>query len=116
MQPSAPGGSQSAVPWSEVLVRVQAAVERAVAEATARARRLDAAGESPVPPATGSQQAMQQAVQRCQALGARADGAAARVAEVDAALAEAEEALRQWLRATEAAREKLAAWVGRAVG
>jgi hypothetical protein len=103
------------VPWSEVLAHVQAAVDAAVAEVSARAPALDAAKEPTGPSTAGPQQALQRAWQNCQAVAGRGEGAAARVAEVDAALAQAEEALRQWLRATQAARDQLATWVDRAV-
>jgi hypothetical protein len=115
MQPT-PG--PPAVPWSVVLANVEAAVSRAVAEVTERTRRpeADAAAPAPGPGPSGPEPSLRQARERCRGLAGRADGAGARVAEVDAALAAAEEALRGWLRATEAARDKLAAWVGRAVG
>jgi hypothetical protein len=94
---------------------VQAAVSRAVAEVDQRERNLQAAAEPPGRLAD-PQQALEQARARCQALETCAAGAAGKVAAVSAALAEAEEALQRWLHATGAAREKLAAWVGRAVG
>jgi hypothetical protein len=105
------------VPWSEVLARVQQAVLQAVAATAEREQKL--AALPPVPLAAGSaarQQALDQLQARFQALEACAAGAQGRVAAVDAALAEGEAALRQWLTATGAARGKLAEWVGRAVG
>jgi hypothetical protein len=114
MQPPPAAGPLPAVSWSVVLASVEEAVSRAVAEVTERARTLEVPAE---PPGQAEpEQALAQARQRGLALSSKADGAAARVADKDAALAEAEAALRRWLGQAEAAREKLAAWVGRAVG
>lgn len=112
MQPAS-----STVAWSEVLQHVEAAVTYAVAEATERSRRLGDEPGAPTPASIANPlPALEQLGSRCQAVQAKGAGAAARVADVDAALAETEAALKQWLKATEEAREKLAAWVGRAVG
>ena len=86
-------------------------------------RRLDAAVEAVALPeptvATTSPQRSQELAglaDRLRELQARADAAAARVAEIDAALQAAEVALSQRQAATESVRHRLAAWVYRAIG
>jgi hypothetical protein len=100
--------------WTDVLGRVQQTLEQARAEAEARAEALAA------PPAADGEppwrRGLGQARQGVDGLAACADRAARDVAEVDAVLAAGEDALRQWLAASEAARRKLAEWVGRAIG
>jgi hypothetical protein len=105
--------SLSQIAWPAVLDRVQAALQQALAEVDARREALPA---SPAPAARPWEEALRRARERAEALEACAAGAAGRVAGTDADLAAAEEALRQWIRAAEAARAKLADWAGRAVG
>jgi hypothetical protein len=116
MQSSLSPQSAASLPWSEVLERLEATVARAVAEAAERARQLETAASAAVPGPSSWEEALETLRLRCQGVETCAAGAAAKVAEVDAALAEAEQGLQAWLRATGAAREKLAGWVGRAVG
>jgi hypothetical protein len=106
------------VSWSQVLENLEAAVSRAVAEAANRARRLQDAGRTTAPPTAPAawEGALSQSRVRCQALESRATAAGGKVAELDAALAAGEDALKRWLLETRGAREKLANWVGRAVG
>jgi hypothetical protein len=102
------------VDWADILQRGQQALQQAEAEAAQRAAALDAAGAA----ATAAEErpwsgGLTESQARLERLIACADGAAQGVAEVDAALGAEEEALRNWLTASEAARRKLAEWVGR---
>jgi hypothetical protein len=108
----------SVVPWSQVLENLEAAVSLAVAEAADRARRLQQAADAATPPPKPAawEEALAQSRQRCQGLATTAAAAASKVAEVDKGLEEGEKALKDWLQETGNAREKLANWVGRAVG
>src|SRR5262249_23611772 len=106
------------VSWSCVLESLEAAVSQAVEDASERARRLQEttqathSGQKPV----DWELRLAQLHERCQTLAGMAAGAAAKIAEVEAVLAQGEEGLKRWIRDTERARERLANWVGRAVG
>ena len=89
-------------------------------QAEAEAAKRAAALEQPAGPATPPtdhepswRTGLAQAQERLAGLAVCADEAAGSVAEADAALAAGEEVLRRWLTASEAARRKLAEWVGR---
>ena len=100
--------------WVAVLGRVQETLQQAEAAAAAREQALAAddppAGEAPW------RHGLDALRQRVDGLDRHADRAAQGVAEVDAVLTQGEEAVRTWLKASEAGRRKLADWVGRAVG
>jgi chromosome segregation ATPase len=95
--------------WSAVLDQVQATLQEAVAATHAREQRLQ---EVPSEVAAKRQQKLQEIQARCQTLASAGDQAAQRAAAAEAALAEAEEALRRWLQKAEGAQNKLAAWAG----
>jgi hypothetical protein len=100
--------------WPEVLDRIRGALEHALAETGRREQSLAAADAAL--PAAPDLAALTSFAARVQALDRSATGASTRVAALDAEFASAEQRLRAWLQATEAARAKLAGWVGRAVG
>jgi len=93
---------------------VQQALEQADAAAAKRAESLEpVAAPSPKPL---WQPALDQARERLDAMSTYAERAARMVSEADVALSAGEDSLRGWLEANEAARRRLAEWVGRAVG
>jgi len=105
--------------WAEVLGRVQQTLEEADAAATRRVENL----ESPAVTANSAtarepawRYGLEQARHRLDLLATYADRAGHAVAEADVALGTGEDSLRGWLSASEAARRRLAEWVGRAVG
>jgi len=106
------------VPWSDVLDNLESAVSQAVSDAADRARQLQEAAQanqsSPKPAVWETR--LGQLRERFEVLPARATAANGKVADVETALVQAEEALQRWMREAERAREKLATWVGRAVG
>jgi hypothetical protein len=105
--------------WLEVLGRVQQTLEQAETAAAQRAAALEtpsATVEPDTDSAPGWRRGLSEACTRVDGLGVCANQAAQAVAEVDAALGMGEESLRHWLTANEAARRRLAEWVGRAVG
>jgi len=105
--------------WTEVLERVQQALEQADAAAAKRAEALAnvaAVAESGAPQEPPWRPGLEHMRQRLDTLSTYADRAVRAVAEADVALGAGEDSLRGWLQASEAARRKLAEWVGRAVG
>ncbi len=95
--------------WGDVLDQVQQSLADALEQADHRLQALEAAPPTAVPPSPPA----------CVAegrLAARVDEAELQVADADAALAAAEEALRAWLDAGAAAQRTLAARVAGAVG
>jgi len=100
--------------WTEVLGRVQQALEQANAAAAKRVEALDAGAATPPEPFW--RHGLEQARARLDTLSTYADRASHAVAEADVALGAGEDTLRGWLEANEAARRRLAEWVGRAVG
>jgi hypothetical protein len=101
--------------WTEVLGRVQQALEQAQASAAQRAEAL-----APSPPAADPelswQRGLEQVRERLEGLSLYAERASRNIAAADAVLADGEEGLRRWLSASEAVRRTLAEWVGRAIG
>jgi hypothetical protein len=93
---------------------MEQALEQAAAHAVQRADALPAA--SPSTSAPSWQGSLEQARARLDGLTGQVAQAAEQVAAVDTALGAGEDALRNWLAASEAARRKLANWTSRAVG
>jgi hypothetical protein len=98
--------------WEEVLTRVGQALAAAEADA---ARREQARQTAPAPPAgAGALPGLDRFREHVRGLAECAGQADALVAEADAALGGAEDALRAWLQAAETTRRTLANWAGRA--
>jgi hypothetical protein len=100
--------------WEETLARVERTLGNAIAAAHERERLLEQFIHSGQPDADAScpwQRDLEDYFQHLRTLRAKAEKAGLSVADVDAALAESEETLRQWLASTEAARAKLSGWL-----
>ena len=98
--------------WAEVLARVEQALAAAVEAADRRAQAQDAA---PVQPAAVDLSAgLARFGERLRGLTECVARAEQTVAASDVDLAAGEEALRAWFQTAEAARRKLADWVGKA--
>ena len=97
--------------WTAVLSRVEEALARAIGQIEAREQALGAA-ELPAP--RGPEFAALDS--KAAALADAPGRITARIEPIDAELRQGEEALRRWLADAEAVRQRLAAWVGRAVG
>jgi hypothetical protein len=93
--------------WMEVLANVERVLAEAVTEIDQRDAALAAVLAAPGAPVFGFD------LQADKTAGARAR-AEERVAELDTALKDCEDALRQWLVRAEATRRKLATWAERA--
>ncbi len=98
--------------WSEVLARVETALNAAVAQIAAREQALAQTAPALDLPAP-DWGCFEQKHATLAAVPGRAEAA---IERLDADLSAGEDALRQWLARSEAARRQLAAWVGRAVG
>jgi hypothetical protein len=102
--------------WTEVLGRVQRTLEEADAAAAKRLETLEGcsdSGHSPTGLASDLAPRLEEVRGRVDSLGNYIDRAARTVSDADVALAAGEDALQTWLQASEAARRKLADWVGR---
>jgi hypothetical protein len=104
--------------WNDVLSRVQQTLEKAEAEAVARARAL----ESPAPPTAADpnheppwRARLTEVRDRLEGLPTYAARAPQDAAEADAELQACEETIGSWLKASKTARRRLAEWVDRAV-
>jgi hypothetical protein len=96
--------------WAALLEGVEQALAAALEAAAQREQALGDPSKPEFPAGAGALEGLAPFGQRVQGLGecaARADSA---IAEVDAALAAGEDALRAWFHAAEAVRRKLAAW------
>jgi hypothetical protein len=97
--------------WNSTL----ASVEQALSVAVTRLQERELALTNPAPLApTPPTLDFSRFEQRLGAFASNSQQADQRLTEIDAVLREGEESLRQWLGRAEAARRKLAAWVGRA--
>jgi hypothetical protein len=100
--------------WTSVLARVEQALNQAVAKIHEREQALaEAAAVWPGPPNAPNFANLEE---RSIALLECPRRAEQTLVQVDAALRDSEEALREWLTRAEATRRHLATWVGRAVG
>lgn len=108
------GAALTPADWVPILDEVSRKLADALAAADAQAERLAA------PPSEAAHEARQnelaQLAEGMHGLAERARQAEGLVAAVDQALQDGEGLLRQHLAATEAARQKLADWVVRAIG
>jgi hypothetical protein len=102
----------SALNWSEVLARVERVLTEAAAEIDRRDAALAAAWAAPGVPGVS----FDPFVEKASMLASSPARAEARVAQLDSALKDCEEALRQWLARAEATRQRLATWAEGAVG
>jgi hypothetical protein len=98
--------------WTEVLAHVEQALTESVAKIDQRARDLATA----LPAASAPPPDFHHLATTIGKLGSCSEGVGQRVAQLDTALQEPEEGLRQWLLRAEAARRQLATWAGRAIG
>ncbi len=101
--------------WTEVLGRVQQTLQEADAAAAQRVAALEPAtpgGELAPRPIAGLPD-LNQARGQFDQLASYLDRATRIVSDADMALAAGEDALQSWLQASQAARRKLADWVGR---
>ncbi|HYV37710.1 MAG TPA: hypothetical protein VE988_18645 [Gemmataceae bacterium] len=97
--------------WEKVLARV----EQALGEAVTRLQEREQEWMAPAPLAAAPQALDFSKFEQRLALFAKAPQQAdQRTAELDTALRDGEDNLRQWLARAEAARRQLAAWAGRA--
>ena len=96
---------RTSLSWGAVLDQVDAALEQALRETEARSQRLEALADAPAQP---EWRALQDRLRLHQFPASHAE-------EADAALAEAGEAVRQWLARAAANRRKLADEAGREV-
>jgi hypothetical protein len=94
--------------WTRVLARVETALAEAVARLQSREKVLPAAVQLP-PTAMALDFARFE--DRLAAFAAGPKHAEQRLAQIDGALAEGEEAMRKWLSRADATRRKLAAWL-----
>ncbi len=103
--------------WAESLNQAEAKLAQALDAVRQQQRLLDQyfQGAQTEPPPQNWAVALDQAWQRVQHLPAMLEKAGASVTEVETALADGEQTLRQWLNATAAARGKLANWLAGAV-
>jgi hypothetical protein len=97
--------------WNEVLNHVERVLAEAVSEIDQRDAALAAVLATPAAPVFGFDLLADRAAKLV-----AGPTAEARAAELDSALKDCEEALRQWLGRAEATRRKLATWAERAVG
>jgi len=95
--------------WSRVLSRVEAALAKAVAQLEGRKQAFEPGTPTPQTISAGDFARFEELVGAYAACPARAGQ---RLAPVDNALSEGEDALRHWLTRAEAARRKLAACAG----
>jgi hypothetical protein len=95
--------------WTRVLARVETALAAAVGQLQSREKVLSAGVQ-----VTSIVKSLDFAKfeDRLAAFAASPKRAEQRLAAIDGALAEAEEALRHWLSRADATRRKLAAWLG----
>jgi hypothetical protein len=103
--------------WTEVLARVQQTLQEADAAAAKRVEALETdpdSGRLRSRLASESAPRLEQMRERVDNLASYIDRAARAVSDADVGLAAGEDSLRSWLQASEAARRKLADWVGRA--
>ena len=91
--------------WTEVLAHVEQVLAEAITEIDQRDAALAAVLATPAAPVFGFDLLAERAAKLTAGRAAQT-----RVAELDAALQECEDALRQWLRRAEATRRKLATW------
>jgi hypothetical protein len=98
--------------WTEVLAHVEQALAESVAKIDQRARDLANA----LPGASVPLPDFDQIATTIGKLDSCSAGVGQGVAQLDTALQEPEEGLRQWLLRAEAARRQLATWAGRAIG
>jgi hypothetical protein len=97
--------------WNEVLTHVERVLTEAVTEIDQRDAALAAVLATPAAPVFGFDLLAERAAKLV-----AGPSAQVRAAELDSALKECEDALRQWLSRAEATRRKLATWGERAVG
>lgn len=100
--------------WAGVLGRVQRTLEEADAAAAKRVEALEADAGASGRAGLGGETTprLEQLRERVDNLASYIDRAARTVSDADVALAAGEDTLQTWLRASEAARRKLADWVG----
>jgi hypothetical protein len=99
--------------WTRVLARVETALAQAVARLESREKVLPIATQLPQ---IATPLDFAKFEDRLGAFAACPGRAEQRLAQIDGALAEGEEAMRKWLSRADATRRKLATWLGGAGG